>query len=210
MTLERTLQYLTLAGILFTATGVTARWLYRGWKKGSATWDSVGTRMETVQQGMLVIQHDLNNITREIKLNGGKSIKDQLNGLVIDVRVIHHESRVSTAARRVAQAKAICEMLVRDGEARCEFVTDEWTRITGLTREGMEDGGWLRAVPIADQPRIKALADAANISNSLFQAEYDASNVVTHASTRVRHIGHPVFDHSEMLVGWVGELTEIE
>ena len=203
LSLSAAAEIVTLGGTIFACIGFLTRWMWRGYRTATST-------LGRIEGSLTSLTGDMATVKQEVTINGGRSLKDRVTVIGQDVQRLHHELKVSTAARRVGDNRAIFEMVVVDGEARPRYVSREWTRLTGLTREDMDDGGWLSCIQIADQPRILAMAQEANENQSIFQAEYWCVNAMTGAPHYIRHIGHPIFSDAGVLVGWVGEIIVLQ
>jgi len=193
--------------VISAATALAAmlcRWLYRTAKEIQTTW--------------IQLIKDVHTIKNEATYNGGSSMKDKIEGLTTklnvlatEVRRVFYEVKIGTAARRLSDTKAICEVMIDTaGNAVTKYVSYEWTEITGLSREDMDDGGWAQCIHVDHRHRIILAAQQAAERKTLFIEEYPIVNVRTDAEYYVRHTGYPIMTDFGVLIGWVGDLIKLE
>jgi PAS domain-containing protein len=198
-TLDSAAQVATLAGIAMTASGVIVRWSWRAYRKSTALLNRILTGIDSITV-------KVEAISQEVHVNGGSSLKDRVMVLGNEVKQLHHEVRVSTAARRLSDHRATCEMIVDGrGDSVAKYVSPKWTEMTGVSRETMANDGWATCIRLDHRPRVVALAETAAKHHALFEAEYP----LVHDDQWVRHVGYPILTDLGTLIGWVGELTSI-
>lgn len=152
------------------------------------------------------IMADVKAIRGEVQFNGGHSLKDVVreNGFRVSLEI---------ASRRLTSSHATWEGRVRvagDSVVEPEFVSQAWTRLTGMTNTDTANGGWAQCVAIEDRPRVLQEAHVAGEEQSCFHTEYTCINVLDGKRTRVSHIGRPLFDGGGIIYGWVGLMVPIK
>jgi len=167
---------------------------YRTNEKGkSAKLDSLHTTV--TEMGPL-----LRDIQYELKANGGGSLRD----VIMEIR---NEHAIERTARRVMSNIASFEVRIHEeGHSEVSFVSPQYVRLTGLTRDDAEDGGWIRAVALGDRERVMAMSEASWRNGTVMSTMYTLHNVLTGEETLVEHTGTPVFNYAGVSVGWVGVL----
>jgi PAS domain S-box-containing protein len=194
-----------LLGVITAASAVVVS----GWKGVQFTRTKLAKRRETEASKVATLNalHStvthmlpiIEDVQKELKANGGGSLRDAINE-------IRNEQALERAARRVMTNIASFEVRIDNEEARVLHVSPAYVHLTGLTREDVEDDGWLRAVVPEDRDRVGASGSRAYAENKVFVTTYTVQHVHTHERTAVEHTGTPVFNAAGLCVGWVGVL----
>lgn len=192
-------------GVVTAASAVVVS----GWKgvqfvrsKLTARREAEARKMETLDALHRTVTHILpivEDVQKELKANGGGSLRDAINE-------IRNEQALERAARRVMTNIASFEVRV-DGEGPTVLhVSPAYVHLTGLTRDDVEDDGWLRAVVPEDRERVSAAGARAYNEHKVFITTYTLQHVHTQERVLVEHTGTPVFNVVGDCVGWVGVL----
>jgi len=154
-------------------------------------------KLDTVAHTVASIVPVLTDIQRELKANGGGSLRD----IITEMRNDH---AVERTARRLVHNIASFEVTIREGEeVKVSFVSAAYVALTGLTKDDCEDMGWVRAVAPEDRDRVSMLAGHARRDVVVIATSYTAMNVLSGVRTLVDHTGTPVFNYAGVMVGWV-------
>lgn len=207
ISLEAILQVLRAVGVI---TGIVAA----GWKVVPWTRDRLRARRDAdaahakrraeVAAGVESLLNDMKFVRAELQENGGGSVKDA-------VLAFRSELALERAARRAAWGQAAYEVQIHaDGQLSVLHVTPQWTALTGLSRDEAAMEGWTRSVHPDDRERVKHSALEALEAGTVFVASYRLQNVRTYQECFVEHIGTPVLDRRNRLVGFVGVVTPTE
>lgn len=146
----------------------------------------------------------LADIQAELKANHGGSLRD----VIVEIR---NETALERVARRMLSEHASFEMRWKAGDrsdSEVVFASPACVRLTGLSRDELDDLGWLRAVAPEDRERVSRIAAVAHKHNSVLAATYTAQSVITKERTHVEHTGVPVFNYAGVVVGCVHVLRE--
>lgn len=161
---------------------------------------SVATLTETVN----AIGPLLADIQAELKANHGGSLRD----VIVEIRNEHALERV---ARRMLSEHASFEVrwkLNDRSDSEVVFASPACVRLTGLSRDELDDLGWLRAVSPEERERVARIASIAQKHNSVLAATYTVQSVMTKERKHVEHTGVPVFNYAGAVVGCVHVLRE--
>lgn len=195
-----------VAGLVTAAAGIAAtsikswRWFASRRRTAQKAEAHKVAVMLDVQQAVARFEPVLADIQHELKANGGGSLRD----VIVEIR---NEHAIERTARRLISNLASYEVSVKDGhEDKVLFVSPAYVRMTGLTAEEAEDGGWIRSVAPEDRERVWSRAHQSITTGTVFSITYSLVNVLTGETTMVEHTGTPVFNYAGRIIGWVGVL----
>lgn len=159
-------------------------------------------RNDEMHQMVTTLADDMRIVKAEVRENGGSSLKDRVNSL-------HEKIGMVDAARRVGDHRAIWERrITKEGWEVTNHLSPAWTRITGMTRESMDNGGWTSCISPSDRTRVLAAHNLAIEDAVLFQSEYLVVNVLSGTQAMVAHDDTPVFAGAQ-LIGWISYIREL-
>lgn len=171
-----------------------------------ATWRLIVWARPHVERVLSLWSHllaDVATIKAQWLPNGGSSPLDKIDRL-------DQQLAVEIATRQLTETRAIWEGEVAlDGTVRTVSLSREYQRLTGLTADDIDNGGWMRGVAPEDRERVARIAAHAHTEEALFQAEYHARHIVTGARTWVEHVGKPICDSRRKVRRWVGLMTVV-
>lgn len=173
------------------------------------------TKISKTCDMIVVISTELNDIKKELKTNGGNSIKDIVLKLKSDFNdIMHLEKRI------ISKHHAVLNMIglhvgdkgigfyETDNMGNCRFVTQKWCEMTGLTETESSDKGWTTGIHPDDRECVFDEFMRAISQGRTFSMRYRLHNIYSNKSTHVAGYGIPLYD-DEVMYAYVGSIREV-
>ena len=143
----------------------------------------------------------IEEMRKELKTNGGSSIKDVVNSISKDTQKL--TMRVEADYRTVQEGIYECDL-----DGNCTFVNRYWCSLTGLVPDDALGSGWLRAVHPEDKTRVKEEWKEAVERHADFIMSYKylkpSGEIV-----KVKSHGTPLKTNKGEIVGYYGKVFEV-
>lgn len=165
---------------------------------------------------IIIMSNEINDIKKELKTNGGSSVKDIVLKLKNDfVDVLNVEQRI------IAKHHAVLNMIglhiskngvgfyETDELGNCRFVTQKWCEMTGLTETESSDKGWVIGIHPDDRECVFNEFTQAISQGRTFSMRYRLHNIYTGHSTYVAGYGIPLYNGDKMYA-YIGSIKEVE
>lgn len=143
-----------ISTLIIGAGGLATAFLaiYGVWKKILQPWfkESRNKRnaVEKVISHIENISNELSEVSKELRPNGGGSIKDQVKQIASDVKIIRVERDATFHLSKDAMFK-------NDADGHCVLANSALCTLFGSTQEQMLGLGWLNFIIEEDKKRIK-------------------------------------------------------
>jgi len=151
-----------------------------------------------VKQTLINIEY----ISKQIKPNGGSSILDKLQR--IERRQIISDYRYSIILNNIDIA-----MYETDHTGACLWVSEEWTKYTGLHLEHARGNGWINAVYYEDRDKVFEEWKDSLDQKREFRLKYRIMHVDTQQVTEVIGYSCFIYDHSGNPIATVGFIKKV-
>lgn len=170
-----------------------------------ATGEALATLVNEVRYQVLPNGCGVGNLRGEVTAtrHDVDAVKTGLDSLRITVSA-------EQAARRGTNTAAVWEGRVdAEGNVICAYVSPEWTRITGLSKEDTDNQGWMRCVHPMDKDRIRAAALYASDHGTIFAEEYAIRHASNFTITPVECVSTPNCDSHGTIHTWIAIMRPI-
>lgn len=144
------------------------------------------------------IVKDLSVIVKELKPNGGSSIKDSVNRIEFTLHEQNEKYRIMMAMNETP-------LFETDKMGRCTYVNRWYSDLTGLSYEECMGYGWLNAIDSKDRGRVNEEWGKAVTQGR----EYISAHTIIHKeeSIPVKCKAFPVKDRKGEIISYQGKLN---
>ena len=179
-------------------------WLWM-WRKASNIF-SVYSRLEThdtklqhVDNKLTSIESKLDVVVGELQVNGGNSLRDVFNSLLIDILA-------ETGVRRAMHTDSVA-FWESDAEGQCIFASNKLGEIMDMNPHDILGDGWITKLHPDDVERVTRAWEMAVKQRRTFIADYrfvhdDGSSVTVQGHC------HPIPNKRRDIIQFVGILTQ--
>ena len=158
----------------------------------------------------------LDKVIHETTINGGTKtlatevvkMRDNVSRVRDELYTLDSRLRMETAMRRIADDDATWEgHFGADGVMTPVKVSEQWTAITGMTKDDTQDGGFQRCIAPEDLVRVRSEFDYCRAHEQIIDVLYTCVHLTTKKPTPIRHIAWPVWDRHGKMIGWAGRIA---
>lgn len=165
---------------------------------------------------ILAISTEVADIKKELKTNGGSSVKDIVIKLTKDF-----DTMMNMEYKIISKDHAMLNMLgmhidngslgfyETDDKGNCRFVSQKWVEMTGLTESESKDFGWLIGIHPDDRDDVQGEFTKSVLQGRTFSMRYRLHNIYTNKSTMVDGYGIPLYDQHNKMYSYIGSIREI-
>ena len=156
-------------------------------------------KLTQVDEKLTAINDKLDVVVGELQVNGGNSLRDVFNMLLID-------NLAETGTRRAMHTDSIA-FWESDAEGKCTFASNKLAEIVDLNPHDVLGDGWITKIHPDDVDRITKSWEMAVCQRRTFIADYrfvhDTGEVVS-----VQGHCHPILNGKREIVKFIGILTK--
>jgi PAS domain S-box-containing protein len=142
----------------------------------------------------------LEEMRKELKTNGGSSVKDVVNSISKDTQKL--TMRIEAEHRTVQEGIYECDL-----EGNCTYVNRYWCLLSGLLPDDALGSGWLRAIHPDDVRRVKEEWTDAVVRHADFIMSYryvrPNGDII-----KVKSHGTPLRTGNNIILGYYGRVFE--
>lgn len=139
----------------------------------------------------------LDEIIKELKPNGGSSIKDQLNRLETSVSI-------SEAQRMLLLDSVTSGVWTTDEKGRCTWVNESLRKATGASLSDFIGTNWENVVHHDDREFVLKEWERAITQKRDFNLYYRLLNLITEKEVPVHGVATPAYNFTKEVIGWNG------
>jgi len=193
---------LTTAISTLTKQGQTFwRWFWKKLKNVFGVYKRLeqhDTKLSEVADSLTVINSKLDVVVGELQVNGGNSLRDVFNMLLID-------SLAETGARRAMHTDSIA-FWESDADGKCTYASNKLGELVDLNPHDVLGDGWITKIHPDDVERVTRAWDMAVSQRRTFIADYRFVHDTGEIVSTQGHC-HPILNGKREIVKFIGILT---
>ena len=154
--------------------------------------------------------NELHDIVKELKPNGGSSIKDAVVRLDKAVAQLVTNTEIISSKQWALVATQPSPVFETDNEGRCIRANTSYMNLAERDFEQLKGYGWENFLHSEDRELVSDEWQEAVRKRRAFDLRYRVVGAVTKKTFIVQCFASPYFDHNGKVLGWLGRFASVE
>lgn len=151
----------------------------------------------------------IDTIDAELRPNGGSSLRDRVDGLVIKVSEVADGLELADARAWAIVSTAKNPTWESNDIGECVRANSAYLELVGRSRDDIAINGWENIIHKDDQMRVWREWNDAVKQRRTFESSYRIINHVSNAVFTVDGKGTPIINRSGKVCGWIGTYNNV-